>query len=80
MVERPGDKGPDELFFRGHLHPLNVTFLDDGSQLWGEFSYKIDFYDAGTIDSLAEGLRRVLEAVTQDPGLKLSELPVVAPE
>ncbi|MDQ4130301.1 MAG: amino acid adenylation domain-containing protein [Actinomycetota bacterium] len=77
VVERPGAaKGPDELFFRGHLHPLNVTFLDDGSQLWGELSYKVDFYDAATVDSLADGLRRVLGAVTQDPRLRLSELPV----
>ncbi|MDQ3932785.1 MAG: amino acid adenylation domain-containing protein [Actinomycetota bacterium] len=79
VVERPGeDKGPDELFFRGHLHPLNVTFLDDGAQLWGEFSYKVDFYDRETIERLAEGLKRVLLAVTQNPALRLSELPVAA--
>ncbi|MDP8969327.1 MAG: amino acid adenylation domain-containing protein [Actinomycetota bacterium] len=79
VVERPGpDKGPDELFFRGHLHPLNVTFLDDGSQLWGEFSYKVDFYDDATIERLAEGLQRVLSAVIRDPGLRLSELPAAA--
>ncbi len=73
VVERPGpDKGPDELFFRGHLHPLHVAFLDDGSQLWGQFSYKSDFYDDETIRRLVDGLSRLLAAVTDEPGLRLS--------
>ena len=77
VVERPGpDKGPDDLFFRGHLHPLHVAFLDDGTRLWGQFSYKVDFYDEQTIRRLAEGLARLLAAVTEDPELALSELPV----
>jgi amino acid adenylation domain-containing protein len=77
VVEWPGpDKGPDELFFRGHLHPLNVTFLDDGTQLWGELSYKVDFYDDETIERLAEGFDSLLAAVIRDPRLRLSELPV----
>ena len=79
VVERPGaDKGPDELFFRGHLHPLNVTFLDDGTQLWGELSYKVDFYDGETIERLADGLESLLAAVMGNPALRLSELPVTA--
>ena len=79
VVERPGaDKGPDELFFRGQLHPLNLTFLDDGTQLWGHFSYKTDFYDDDTIERMAEGLQRVLETVTRDPAMRLSKLPVDA--
>jgi non-ribosomal peptide synthetase component F/acyl carrier protein len=75
VVERPGaDKGPDELFFRGHLHPLHVSILDDGSRIWGEFSYKSDFYDDETIERLAAGLERLLAAVTREPGLPLSEI------
>ena len=80
VVERPGPApGPDELFFRGQLHPLNVTFLDDGDQLWGQFSYKVDFFDHETVDRLAAGLDAVLGAVTESPGLRLSELPVPDP-
>jgi hypothetical protein len=79
VVERPGqDRGPDELFFRGHRHPLTVTLLDDHSQLWGELSYKVDYYDETTIDGLVEGLADVTNAVTRDPQLRLSELPVPA--
>ena len=75
VVERPGaDKGPDELFFRGHLHPLQVSILDDGSRMWGQFSYKSDFYDDETIERLGDGLQRLLDAVTREPGLRFSEM------
>lgn len=70
------DKGPGELFFRGQLHPLNVTLLDDGSRLWGHLTYKTDFYDAQTIQRLADGLEALLAAVSDDPRLRVSELPV----
>ena len=64
-----------ELFFRGQLHPLSVTLLDDGVQITGEFSYKLDFYEEGTIEQLAEGLGHVLEVAARSPGLHLSQLP-----
>ncbi|MBA3748901.1 MAG: hypothetical protein H0W96_15625 [Solirubrobacterales bacterium] len=79
VVERPGpDRGPDDLFFRGHLHPLNVTCLDDGERLWGQFSYKVDFYDRETIRRLAADLDLVLSAVVANPRARLSQLPVTA--
>ncbi len=69
-VERPRDDRPDdELFFRGQLHPLSVSLLDDGRELWGEISYKSAFYDEATIDRIGDG---------RDPALRLSALPVPA--
>ena len=80
VVERPGTEEPvDDLFFRGQLQPLSLTFVDDGSQMWAHFSYKLDFYDEATIERLASGLERLLAAVAADPGLRLSELPVAEP-
>ena len=80
VVERPGaEKGVDEIHFRGQLQPLSLTFVDDGSQLWGHLSYKLDFYDEATVEGLAASLERVLRAVGEDPGLRLSELPVTVP-
>jgi len=67
-----------ELFFRGQLHPLSVTLLDDGTKISGEFTYKVDFYDPQTIDQLAVGVEAVIEAVITDPAQRLSELPIVA--
>jgi amino acid adenylation domain-containing protein len=65
-----------ELFFRGQLHPLSLTLLDDGSRLTGEWSYKLDFYEPPTVDRLAGDLERLVEAVGADPSLRFSELPV----
>ena len=65
-----------ELFFRGQLHPLSVTLLDDGRRITGTFSYKLDFYAPATVDRLAGDLERVLGAVAADPSLRLSQLPV----
>jgi len=78
VVERPdSDTGADRLFVRGQLHPLSITVLDDGEQMWGEFSWKLDFYDQATVDVLVEGLARLLVAGGENPALRLSELPVV---
>ncbi len=65
-----------ELYFRGQLHPLSVTLLDDGTQIRATLSYKVAFYDEATIVRLAEGLQAILDAVGADPGLPLSHLPV----
>jgi hypothetical protein len=65
-----------ELFFRGQLHPLSLTLLDDGRAISGELSYKLDFYEPATVDALASGLERVLDAVAGDPSARLSDLPV----
>jgi len=80
VVERPGGEDPvDDLFFRGQLQPLSLTFVDDGREMWAHFSYKLDFFDEATIERLATGLERLLRAVGDDPGLRLSELPVGFP-
>jgi amino acid adenylation domain-containing protein len=77
VVERPGpEPGPDELFFRGQLHPLSIALFDDGTQLWGELVYKLDFYDAATIEALASGLESLAGSVAAHPDLPLSRLPV----
>jgi hypothetical protein len=69
------DRGHEpSLFFRGQLHPLGLTLLDDGRALRGGFSYKLDFYDDRTIDRLAAGLDAVLATVAADPGCRLSGL------
>jgi amino acid adenylation domain-containing protein len=75
VVERPGAAhDADLLFFRGQLHPLSVTLLDDGAQAWGEITYKSDFYDPATIERLARGIDVVIETVAAKPDTSLSEL------
>jgi len=65
-----------EFFFRGQMHPLSVTFLDDGARIDGTVSYKQDFYDDATIARLVEGLAQTMEAAACNPDLRLSELPI----
>ncbi len=71
-----------ELYFRGQLHPLSVTLLDDGSCIRASLNYKVAFYHEATIARLAEGLQAVLDAAGREPGLRLSQLPLrrAAPE
>jgi len=71
----PGEP-PGEIFFKGQLHPLSITLLDDGTQLWGDVSYKVDFYDQATIERLAVGLERLVEKASGAPNLRLSELDI----
>ena len=74
-----GGHPPQEFFFRGQLHPLAFTLLDDGHALRGDVSYKVDFYEPATVDRLVADLGRLVEAVAERPGLRLSELPVSGP-
>jgi non-ribosomal peptide synthetase component F len=74
------DLPEQEIHFRGQLHPLGITLLDDGREITGALSYKVDYYDAATVDRLAVDLRRLLDAVAADPGLRVSALPVTPPQ
>jgi amino acid adenylation domain-containing protein len=76
VVGRPGPEPPaDDVYVRGQLIPLSITFYDDGTQMWGNISYKLDFYEPRTVDHLAAGLEQLLAAAAHDPALRLSELP-----
>lgn len=74
-----GGHPPQEFFFRGQLHPLVFTLLDDGEALRGDVSYKVDFYDQGMVDRLVADFGRLVDAVAERPALRLSELPVSGP-
>ncbi len=76
VVGGAGGSGLDEVYFRGQLHPLSLTFLDEGDGLSGWFSYKPDFYDDTTVARLCQGLGAVFSAVVANPLLTLSELAV----
>ncbi len=79
VVRQADGSGLDEVYFRGQLHPLSLTFLDEGDGLSGWFSYKPAFYDDTTVARLCEGLGAVFSAVGANPQPRLSELPVSGP-
>lgn len=77
VIERPGpDRGPDELYFRGQLHPLSITLLDDGGELWGDVVYKADFYHDATVARLVSGLGQLLGSALADPWRRLSSMEI----
>jgi hypothetical protein len=76
VVERlPPGTSPNWLHFPGQMQPLNIPWLDYGTEAWAELRYKTDFYDEATIAGVAAGLERLLAAVVDHPGLHLSQLP-----
>jgi len=66
-----------EMYFRGQLHPLSLTLLDDGTSIACQWSYKLDYYDRETVDRLAGDFDRLLAAVVREPSARLSELAAV---
>jgi hypothetical protein len=69
-------RADQEFLFRGQLHPLSLTLVDNGTDIAGELSFKLDFYAPATVRRLAADLERVFEAVASDPSVRLCELPV----
>ncbi len=55
---------------------LTFTFFDD-ELLTGHVEYAAELFDAVRIDRLIAHFRLVLDAIVSDPGLRLSELPML---
>ena len=47
---------------------------ESGSQLFGNFKYNTDLFDARTVERMAGNFKVLLESVTTDPGRRISEL------
>jgi amino acid adenylation domain-containing protein len=54
---------------------VQLTEIPEGLRLWAEFS--TDLFDADRIERLLGHYARILDAVVADPGLRLSELPLL---
>lgn len=55
---------------------LELTFEPDGEQLGGRLEYNTDLFDRATADGIIDHLRVVLAAVSADPEVRLSGLPL----
>jgi len=60
--------------------PLDFQFFDDGRHTWGRLGCHADCFEPGMIDTLLADLHRLLEAVSEDPLIRLSDLPVTVVE
>ncbi|QRY54625.1 amino acid adenylation domain-containing protein [Mycolicibacterium septicum] len=57
------------LFLREHW-----TDAGEPAGIWGSVEFRTDVFDAASIETLIERLRRVLAAMTSDPGRRLSSV------
>ncbi|MFM9376905.1 amino acid adenylation domain-containing protein [Gordonia sp. VNK21] len=59
---------------------LTVDFKENGpgQPISGRIEYAADLFDHGTVARMAAALVRIFEAVTADPGLRVTQLPVLS--
>ncbi|HUC10576.1 MAG TPA: amino acid adenylation domain-containing protein [Stellaceae bacterium] len=53
---------------------LTLVIDDDGSRLRGSFEYSADLFDASTIQRMAGHFENLLDRMTREPGIRVSEL------
>ncbi|MBI0381652.1 non-ribosomal peptide synthetase, partial [Streptomyces albiflaviniger] len=56
---------------------LGFDFVAGPGGLTGFVEYNTDLFDAATVERMARQLRLLLEAVAEDPGLRVGELPLL---
>ena len=56
---------------------LTLMLVEDGGGATGWMEYARDLFDPGTVDRVLGHLRTLLEAAVEDPGRRLSELPLL---
>jgi amino acid adenylation domain-containing protein/non-ribosomal peptide synthase protein (TIGR01720 family) len=59
---------------------LVFNLLEVGGQIEGSVEYNTDLFDDGTISRLLDHFQVLLQGVVHDPGLRLSELPLMSEE
>jgi len=56
---------------------LTLMLVEDGGGAAGALEYACDLFDAGTVDRMLGHLCTLLEAAVEDPGRRLSDLPLL---
>jgi amino acid adenylation domain-containing protein len=65
---------------RRSRHDLELTLVDGGSRgMAFSFAYSVDLYDRPTAERFAESFLTLLGGALEDPGRRLSELPLMPP-
>lgn len=74
-----GPAGLDYVFLHNGAAKFDVSLdvVERGDSLTLAFEYATELFDATTVDRLADGLVRTLEAVVDDPGVDLGRLALV---
>jgi amino acid adenylation domain-containing protein len=79
-LELPGlSPQPAGFAARSAKFDLEISLIDGGEGLVGPLDYDADLFDAATMERLLAHLERLLAAAVEDPGRRLSELPLLTP-
>ncbi|HSF41305.1 MAG TPA: non-ribosomal peptide synthase/polyketide synthase [Thermoanaerobaculia bacterium] len=57
---------------------LSLLFEEVSGRFRGTAEYATDLFDAGTVERLLDGFRRLLRAAVESPGMRVSELPILS--
>ncbi|MER7769861.1 amino acid adenylation domain-containing protein [Kitasatospora sp. NPDC096140] len=63
---------------RTAMYDLSLDVVDEGERLRCDWEYNTDLYADATIERMAGHFERLLRAAVADPGLRLSELPLLS--
>jgi amino acid adenylation domain-containing protein/non-ribosomal peptide synthase protein (TIGR01720 family) len=58
---------------------LTTTVTDAGTELWVEFEYNSDLFEAATLDRFARHFTALLAGIASHPATRVSRLPLLAP-
>ncbi len=76
VVATPPEDGPLLDVQDQAAKPLDFRFFDDGRHTWGRLDFHASCFEAGAIDTLVADLFGVLAAVSENPLIRLCDLPV----
>jgi amino acid adenylation domain-containing protein/non-ribosomal peptide synthase protein (TIGR01720 family) len=58
---------------------LSLALTDNHEQLTGALDYSTELFDGTTVERMVRHLKALLQAAAEEPGLRLRELPMLAP-
>jgi amino acid adenylation domain-containing protein len=59
---------------------LSLSLVEMGDEIWGGWEYASDLFDRATVVRMTDHLVNLLRAAVEDPGRRVPELPLIAPE
>lgn len=79
LSPRPFDSTDRSFMARSAKFDLDLALTDDAEHLHGLLDFDADLFDGATMERLLAHLERLLTGALENPGRRLSELPLLTP-
>jgi len=63
VARPPTSRVPTDDDWADYSQPLEFALFDDGQDMWGKLTYRVDFFDHGTAEALAADFEHLLGAM-----------------